>query len=62
MATKKIPAKRTEPRQSAESSTPITLRLKSKMLRELDELARENGMARSGIIQLAVARLLKSGL
>ncbi len=62
MATKKIPAKRTQPSQSIDSSTPVTLRLKSKMLRQLDELARENGMARSGIIQLAVARLLKSGL
>jgi predicted transcriptional regulator len=40
----------------------ISLRVQPNILAELDALAKKSGMARSSIIQMAIVRLLKTGL
>ncbi len=56
---KQIPKKNVKTTPQARN---ISLRLRGNILAELDALSQKHGMSRSSLIQLAIARLLKSGI
>lgn len=46
----------------AQPKASVTLRIDPQMIISLDELAHKMGIARSALIQLAVAQILKTGI
>ena len=57
-----MPPKKTVPVKKAPRDRPIPVRMDSESLEKLDEVAKANGITRSAVIQIAVKRILKSGI